>query len=241
MVNLLQKSSLILLNNLFFLSLVSSIFHFPLNYLLLDFQAGRIDLFDLAGTHLDMHPYLVVSITISNIDKWKVMTTVSSVPKDPDVGRQHSWLLLYLLYCVRTYVLPAWFNTWTYGSVHPVLVICTRYSISGRIYYGNVCVRDSIHDCTFSKNGRAQASVHVNTISRNYHTISRKVCAHAYLSILARTYMCLFVCSSDSVSICARASASISAHSVFSECLSVVTFNKLLWGDLVNGSRTRSW
>ena len=36
-----------------------------------------------------MYPYLVAKITISNVDKLKIMDTVSSVPKNPDAGNQH--------------------------------------------------------------------------------------------------------------------------------------------------------
>ena len=35
------------------------------------------DLFDLAGTHVDIHPYLAENITISNVDKLKIMATFS--------------------------------------------------------------------------------------------------------------------------------------------------------------------
>ena len=48
----------------------------------------RIDFFDLAGKNVDMHPYLVASITISNVDKLKIMDTVSSVPTNPATGHQ---------------------------------------------------------------------------------------------------------------------------------------------------------
>ena len=52
----------------------------------LTFLICRIDLFDLAGTHVDMYPYLVANISISNVDKLKIMATVSSVLNNPAVG-----------------------------------------------------------------------------------------------------------------------------------------------------------
>ena len=54
------------------------------------FYICRIDMFNIAGTHADMYPYLVADITISNIDKLKIMSTVSSVPTNPDVGHPHN-------------------------------------------------------------------------------------------------------------------------------------------------------
>ena len=50
------------------------------------FSICIIDLFNLSGKHVGMYPYLVVNITISNIDKLKIMATVSSVPKNPAIG-----------------------------------------------------------------------------------------------------------------------------------------------------------
>ena len=47
----------------------------------------RIDVFDIAGTHVDMYSYSVANITISNVDKLKFMTTVSSVPTKPILER----------------------------------------------------------------------------------------------------------------------------------------------------------
>ena len=46
----------------------------------------RIENFDLVGTHVGMYPYFVANITISNVEKLKIMATVSSVPKKPYVG-----------------------------------------------------------------------------------------------------------------------------------------------------------
>ena len=37
-----------------------------------------------------MYPYLVANIIISNIDKFKIMATVYTVPKNPFVGNHHS-------------------------------------------------------------------------------------------------------------------------------------------------------
>ena len=56
----------------------------------LEFLICRIDLLNISGTHVDSHPYSVGKITISNIDKLKIMSTVSSVPTNPDVRHQHS-------------------------------------------------------------------------------------------------------------------------------------------------------
>ena len=36
-----------------------------------------------------MYPYFVANIKISNVDKSKIMVTVSSAPKNPDVGHHH--------------------------------------------------------------------------------------------------------------------------------------------------------
>ena len=43
----------------------------------LTFSIFIIDLFGLAGTHVDMYPYSVANIAASNVDKIKVMATVS--------------------------------------------------------------------------------------------------------------------------------------------------------------------
>ena len=56
----------------------------------LNFLICITELFDLAGTHVDIHPYLAENITISNVDKLKIKATVSSVPNKPDLGHQHS-------------------------------------------------------------------------------------------------------------------------------------------------------
>ena len=39
----------------------------------------KIDLFDIAGTNVDIYPNSVENITISNVDILKIMTTVSYV------------------------------------------------------------------------------------------------------------------------------------------------------------------
>ena len=54
------------------------------------FSICRIGIFNLAWTRVDMYPYLVANITIINVDKLKMMATVSPVLKKPDVGHQHS-------------------------------------------------------------------------------------------------------------------------------------------------------
>ena len=46
----------------------------------------KIDLFDIAGTNVDIYPNSVENITISNVDILKIMTTVSYVPTNPTVG-----------------------------------------------------------------------------------------------------------------------------------------------------------
>ena len=51
----------------------------------------RIDLFGLTVTHVDMYPYLAENITISNVDKLKIIITVSYIPKTPAVGHHCSW------------------------------------------------------------------------------------------------------------------------------------------------------
>ena len=56
----------------------------------LKFPVFRIILFGLAGTHVDMYPYPVANIAFSNVDKLEIIVTVSSVPKNPDVGNQNS-------------------------------------------------------------------------------------------------------------------------------------------------------
>ena len=43
----------------------------------LNFLICITDLFDLSGTHVDIHPYLAENITISNVDKLKIMATFS--------------------------------------------------------------------------------------------------------------------------------------------------------------------
>ena len=48
-----------------------------------------INVFDLAGTHVDMQHYSVANITISNIYKLKIMATVSSVPTKNAVGHHN--------------------------------------------------------------------------------------------------------------------------------------------------------
>ena len=54
------------------------------------FSICIIDLFNLSGKHVGMYPYLVVNITISNIDKLKIMTTVSYGPTKSTIGCHHS-------------------------------------------------------------------------------------------------------------------------------------------------------
>ena len=49
-----------------------------------------MDTFDISGTYVDIYPCLVETITISNVDKLKIMATVSSVHKNHAIGRQHS-------------------------------------------------------------------------------------------------------------------------------------------------------
>ena len=58
--------------------------------ILLTFLICILQIFDLSGTHVDVYPYSVAKITISNVDKLKIMTTVSSSTTNPDVGRQNS-------------------------------------------------------------------------------------------------------------------------------------------------------
>ena len=53
----------------------------------LKFLICRIDILDIAATHVDMYSYSVANITISNVDKLKFMTTVSYVPTNPALGR----------------------------------------------------------------------------------------------------------------------------------------------------------
>ena len=49
-----------------------------------------------------MYPYLVGNITISNVEKLKIMATVSSVPTNPAAGHHHNQSPPYLTYYVRT-------------------------------------------------------------------------------------------------------------------------------------------
>ena len=55
----------------------------------LTFWICRINLFNLAGTHVDMYHYSVENIEISNIGELKIMDTVSSVPKNLAVGHHN--------------------------------------------------------------------------------------------------------------------------------------------------------
>ena len=93
----------------------------------LTFLICRIDLFDPAGTHVDMHPYLVANITISNVDKLKIMDTVSSVPTNPATGHQSIWSP-YVPSLLRPYLCPVWF--WTpYLSYELVLPHATVFPV----------------------------------------------------------------------------------------------------------------
>ena len=68
-------------------------FNFKLNiWNILCWKNCRIDLFDLAGTHVDMYPYSVANVAISNLVKLKIMTIVSSIPKNPTIFHHRSWL-----------------------------------------------------------------------------------------------------------------------------------------------------
>ena len=49
-----------------------------------------IDLFNLSGTHAAIYPYYVENITISDVEKFKIMATFSYVLTNPAAGHQHS-------------------------------------------------------------------------------------------------------------------------------------------------------
>ena len=56
----------------------------------LNFSIRRIKLFYLSGIHVDMYPYPVANIKISNVDKIKVVAAVSLVPKYPAADHHHN-------------------------------------------------------------------------------------------------------------------------------------------------------
>ena len=173
------------------------------------------------------------------------MATVSSVPKNPVVGHQYS-LSPSVPYLLCMYLCPA--------RVCTVLVIHVRYATYKHLYLGLVRECDYVHARTFSRNIWAFSSVHTCILSRNNcaraHTIfhaqinvcsrahmifrARSVCARTYVifcarasvRILARTSMCICVCSWVSASMHALAPASICACSGCSLCMSVVLSNR---------------
>ena len=183
----------------------------------------RIDRFDISGTHSDMKPYSVANITISNVDKLKIVDTFSSVPKNPGIGHQHS-LSLSLPSQLRPYLCHVWILT--SRTCH------THFSPSyDHIYHRIVRGSYSMHARIFSRNIRACASMHTRTLGRNVPACASSVIrAHASASILAHTYVCLFFH--------ARSSTSIRDHGGCSACLSVVLSNTLLWSELGHISKT---
>ena len=142
------------------------------------FLICRIDLLDLVRTHVDMYPYLVANIKISNV--W---LQFHQYLRNLMQGIIIVYPLLYPPYYVRTYV--------PYGFLSPVLFICVHSSTYDRIYRGIIHGRDSAHARTFSISILVRASVHACNISRNVRACASTIIrAHVYSSILARTSVC---------------------------------------------------
>ena len=177
------------------------------------FLACKVDLFNLAGTHVDIYPYSITSITIINLYKSKIMTTGSSFPKNPDVGH-HRILCPCVSYLLYPYPFTFWFftsrscRTRSFSLIRPYLLQNHPWVLL-------------VHVCAYSRNTRACASMHPRTLSRNVY-----LCASVI--ILARTSVYLFVYAHDSVSICECVPAGIRSCGGFSVCLSVVLSNTLL-------------
>ena len=131
-----------------------------------------------------MYPYFVANITISNVEKLKIMATVSSVPNKPYVGYTY---ISYpsVPYLLRMYLCPVWvctpFNCHThfYATCYHLYLgfsvdatMCTPIPL-GEIYghvlpctpiisletYVNALTKYSVH--VVPTNALTQSSVHV--------------------------------------------------------------------------------
>ena len=165
-----------------------------------------------------MYPYLVANSTISNVDKLKIIATVSSFPTNPAASHQHIWSpSVPSLLC--QYICPIWGFT-------PLHVICVCYSSYYCLSHGNVLRRAYMQVRTFSRNIWACASLHACNISRNVHThASAIIRARASAIIIDCTYVCLFLCTCFCEHPCTFP-WKIRDRSGCSECLYVVLSNR---------------
>ena len=76
----------------------------------LTFLICIIDRFGIAGTYVDIFPYMVAKIIISSVDKLIIMAKFSAVSMNPDVGHQH---ILYpsVPSPLHLYLCPVWVCT----------------------------------------------------------------------------------------------------------------------------------
>ena len=190
-----------------------------------------------------MYPYFVANITITNVEKLKIMATVSSVPKKPSVGYTYIWYLS-VPSILRMYLCSVWVCTPCTCHTH---LFCHMLPSLTWIFRGH----DYVNAHTFRRNIRTRASVHAHNISRNVRARAYAIlcacgahertyeifCASASTIILAHTSACLCVCAQDSASIHACAPAIISARGGCSLFMYVVLSNTILWDDLGHGSR----
>ena len=171
------------------------------------FLIRKIDIFRLACTHVDIYPYPVANLRISNIYKLNIIATVSSFPNNHAVGHRHIWPHS-VNFLLHSYLRPVWVGTSC--TCH------THFSPSSEfLYHGIIHGCDPVHTCTFTRNICTPASKHT-------HTLSRKFCAPASAIILACTSVCPFFCASAFASILARAPVRVCACGGCSVCMSVV-------------------
>ena len=165
------------------------------------------------------------NITISNVKNQELWLQFQKYLQILLQGIIIYYLLMYLTYCVRTYVM--------FGFVPPVLVIW----VCSYLYYGftcgNVCLCDYMHACTFIRNIRLFDSLQYRSRSGNYLTLGRnifalasaRIRANASAIILTHTSVFMFERAHSSAIILARASTSICARGGCSLCLSVILSN----------------
>ena len=155
-----------------------------------------------------MYPYLETNITINNKVKFKIMTTVSSIPMNHTVGHHCIWptSISSLLY---PYLFLLWvFPSYTWHTIMFVLVrtfVCERASAYARIFSRNIWAGASMRTRTFS--------INACTLSRNvYSHASIRICASANTRILDCTSIWLFFHEFDYMSI--RAHDPMSIHNL---------------------------
>ena len=121
------------------------------------------------------------------------MTTVPSVPKNPDAGNQHRWSPS-VPSLLHPYLYPVWVRT--YRTCHTCLFRHVRPSLPWNCSR-NILTRASVHARNFSRNSSARASKVIRACA------SEIILAHPPACLCVRTRSSASVRSCSPTSICA--------------------------------------